>query len=129
MANTRLTLIGRVLRQPNARKYTNQELNASYVLTCSNDFEGTAKSVIAGLNGAGFSKDDYRQNDFREPKDKDIFEYANNENDSDEDKNSEFLSADVNAEIIAKNIEQGNKINDILGSLLVDEFISTIRDL
>lgn len=116
-------LIGRVLRQPNARKYTNQELNVSYVLTCSNDFEGTAKSVIAGLNGAGFSKDDYRQKDFREleeivkpqePKDKDIFEYANNENDSDEDKNSEFLSADVNAENIAKNIEQGNKINDIL---------------
>ena len=116
-------LIGRVLRQPNARKYTNQELNVSYVLTCSNDFEGTAKSVIAGLNGAGFSKDDYRQKDFREleeivrpqePKDKDIFEYANNENDSDEDKNSEFLSADVNVEIIAKNIEQGNKINDIL---------------
>lgn len=116
-------LIGRVLRQPNARKYTNQELNVSYVLTCSNDFEGTAKSVIAGLNGAGFSKDDYRQKDFREleeivrpqePKDKDIFEYANNENDSDEDKNSEFLSADVNVENIAKNIEQGNKINDIL---------------
>lgn len=51
-------LIGRVLRQPNARKYTNQELNVSYVLTCSNDFERTAKSVIAGLNGAGFSKND-----------------------------------------------------------------------
>ena len=55
-----------MLRQPNARKYTNQELNVSYVLTCSNDFERTAKSVIAGLNGAGFSKDDYRQKDFRE---------------------------------------------------------------
>lgn len=36
------------------------------MLTCSNDFDTTAKSVIAGLNGAGFSKDDYRQNDFRE---------------------------------------------------------------
>ena len=117
-------LIGRVLRQPNARKYTNQELNVSYVLTCSNDFERTAKSVIAGLNGAGFSKDDYRQKDFRELeemaekpqelKDKDILEYANNENDSDEDKNSEFLSADVNAQNIAKNIELGNKTNDIL---------------
>lgn len=117
-------LIGRVLRQPNAIKYTNQELNVSYVLTCSNDFERTAKSVIAGLNGAGFSKDDYRQKDFRELeemaekpqelKDKDILEYANNENDSDEDKNSEFLSADVNAQNIAKNIELGNKTNDIL---------------
>lgn len=57
-------LIGRVLRQPNAIKYKNQDLNMSYVLTCSNDFDTTAKSVIAGLNGAGFSKDDYRQNDF-----------------------------------------------------------------
>lgn len=124
MANTRLTLIGRVLRQPNARKYTNQELNVSYVLTCSNDFERTAKSVIAGLNGAGFSKDDYRQKDFRELeemaekpqelKDKDIVEYANNENDSDEHKNSEFLSAYVNAQNIAKNIELGNKTNNIL---------------
>lgn len=110
-------LIGRVLRQPNARKYTNQELNVSYVLTCSNDFEGTAKSVIAGLNGAGFSKDDYRQKDFRELEEiasrpqklKDIY---TNENDG--DINSEFLSADVNVENIAKNIEQGNKINDIL---------------
>ena len=115
-------LIGRVLRQPNARKYTNQELNVSYVLTCSNDFERTVKSVIAGLNGAGFSKDDYRQKDFRELEEmaekpqelKDILEYANNENDSDEYKNSEFLSADVNAENIAKNIELGNKTNDIL---------------
>ena len=115
-------LIGRVLRQPNAKKYTNQELNVSYVLTCSNDFERTAKSVIAGLNGAGFSKDDYRQKDFRELEEmaekpqelKDILEYANNENDSDEDKNSEFLSADVNAQNIAKNIELGNKTNDIL---------------
>ena len=115
-------LIGRVLRQPNDRKYTNQELNVSYVLTCSNDFERTAKSVIAGLNGAGFSKDDYRQKDFRELEEmaekpqelKDILEYANNENDSDEDKNSEFLSADVNAQNIAKNIELGNKTNDIL---------------
>ena len=115
-------LIGRVLRQPNAIKYKNQDLNMSYVLTCSNDFERTAKSVIAGLNGAGFSKDDYRQKDFRELEEmaekpqelKDIVEYANNENDSDEDKNSEFLSADVNAQNIAKNIELGNKTNDIL---------------
>lgn len=92
----------------------------SYVLTCSNDFEKTAKSVIAGLNGAGFSKDDYRQNDFREldePKPRvlennGILEYANDENNSNE--NSEFLSADVNAQNIAKNIELGNKTNDIL---------------
>ncbi|MCI7247115.1 MAG: hypothetical protein MR481_04245 [Campylobacter sp.] len=113
-------LIGRVLRQPNARKYTNQELNVSYVLTCSNDFEKTAKSVIAGLNGAGFSKDDYRQNNFREldePKPRvlennGILEYTNDENNSNE--NSEFLSADVSIDNITKNIELVNKVSKIL---------------
>nr|WP_321318682.1 DEAD/DEAH box helicase family protein [uncultured Campylobacter sp.] len=113
-------LIGRVLRQPNAIKYKNQDLNMSYVLTCSNDFDTTAKSVIAGLNGAGFSKDDYRQKDFREleelkPRvleDKSIFEYANDENNGDE--NSEFLSADISIDNITKNIELENKVNKIL---------------
>ncbi|MDY2764278.1 hypothetical protein [Campylobacter sp.] len=113
-------LIGRVLRQPNARKYTNQELNVSYVLTCSNDFDATAKSVIAGLNGAGFSKDDYRQNNFREldePKPRvlennGILEYTNDENNSNE--NSEFLSADVSIDNITKNIELVNKVSKIL---------------
>ena len=112
-------LIGRVLRQPNSKKYTNQELNISYVLTCSNDFHATAKSVIAGLNGAGFSKNDYRQKDFTEldeimqtPKElpnKDIFEYTN-----DSDENSEFLSADINVENITKNTQLNSKTNNIL---------------
>lgn len=111
-------LIGRVLRQPNAIKYKNQDLNMSYVLTCSNDFDTTAKSVIAGLNGAGFSKDDYRQNDFRElgelkpREDKSILEYANDENNGDE--NSEFLSADISIDNITKNIELENKVSKIL---------------
>lgn len=125
-------LIGRVLRQPNARKYTNQELNVSYVLTCSNDFERTAKSVIAGLNGAGFSKDDYRQKDFREldepREDKGILEYANDENNSNE--NSEFLSADVNAENIAKNIELENKVSKILenAKTMANEYDKEIKE-
>ena len=113
-------LIGRVLRQPNAIKYKNQDLNMSYVLTCSNDFDTTAKSVIAGLNGAGFSKDDYRQNNFREldePKPRvlennGILEYTNDENNSNE--NSEFLSADVSIDNITKNIELVNKVSKIL---------------
>ena len=90
------------------------------MLTCSNDFERTAKSVIAGLNGAGFSKDDYRQNDFREldePKPRvlennGILEYANDENNSNE--NSEFLSADVSIDNITKNIGLENKVSKIL---------------
>lgn len=129
-------LIGRVLRQPNTRKYTNQELNMSYVFTCSNDFDTTAKSVIAGLNGAGFSKDDYRQNDFREldeiePKpreDKGILEYANDKNNSNE--NSEFLSADVNIDNITKNIELENKVSKILenAKTIANEYDKEIKE-
>ena len=129
-------LIGRVLRQPNAKKYKNQDLNMSYVLTCSNDFEKTAKSVIAGLNGAGFSKDDYRQKDYREldePKSRvlennGILEYANDENNSDE--NSEFLSADVSIDNITKNIELENKVSKILenAKTMANEYDKEIKE-
>ncbi|WP_181563749.1 DEAD/DEAH box helicase [Campylobacter hyointestinalis] len=127
-------LIGRVLRQPNAKKYKNQDLNMSYVLTCSNDFEKTAKSVIAGLNGAGFSKDDYRQKDFRELdesrvlENNDILEYANDENNGDE--NSEFLSADVSIDNITKNIELENKVSKIFenAKTMANEYDKEIKE-
>ena len=53
-------IVGRVLRQPHARRHGDAVLNLSFVLSCSADFNGTVKSVVAGLNGAGFSADDYR---------------------------------------------------------------------
>ena len=53
-------IVGRVLRQPHAHKYDDAVLNLSFVLSCSADFNGTVKSVVAGLNGAGFSANDYR---------------------------------------------------------------------
>lgn len=53
-------IVGRVLRQPYASKHTSNLLNMSYVLSSSNDFQSTVKSVAAGLNGAGFSSKDYR---------------------------------------------------------------------
>lgn len=53
-------IVGRVLRQPYASKHTSNLLNMSYVLSSSNDFQATVKSVAAGLNGAGFSSRDYR---------------------------------------------------------------------
>lgn len=53
-------IVGRVLRQPYATKHTSKLLNMSYVLSSSNDFQSTVKSVAAGLNGAGFSSKDYR---------------------------------------------------------------------
>ena len=102
------------------------------MLTCSNDFERTAKSVIAGLNGAGFSKDDYRQKDFREldepREDKGILEYANDENNSNE--NSEFLSADVSIDNITKNIELENKVSKILenAKTMANEYDKEIKE-
>mgnify|MGYP004522822539 CR=1 FL=1 len=52
-------IVGRILRQPNAKKCKATLLNTSFVLTCSNDFQETLKSVVKGLNGAGFSRKDY----------------------------------------------------------------------
>ena len=56
-------ILGRVLRQPHARKQPNTLLNMSYVLTSSNDFGATLKQIVAGLNSAGFSKRDFRAAD------------------------------------------------------------------
>lgn len=53
-------IVGRILRQPYAKKHSAPLLNTSYVLTCSNDFRITLESIVAGLNNAGFSRKDYR---------------------------------------------------------------------
>ena len=60
-------IVGRVLRQPHAHKYDDAVLNLSFVLSCSSDFNGTVKSVVDGLNGAGFSANDYRIAESQEP--------------------------------------------------------------
>ncbi len=59
-------IVGRILRQPYAKKHSSSLLNSSYVLTCSNDFRKTLDSVVSGLNKAGFSKKDYRLGQFVE---------------------------------------------------------------
>lgn len=56
-------ILGRVLRQPHARRSPSPNLNISYVLTSSADFQQTIKNIIKGLNDAGFSKDEYRVGD------------------------------------------------------------------
>lgn len=53
-------VLGRVLRQPHAKKQQNSLLNMSYVLTSSNDFNTTLNHIITGLNSAGFSRRDFR---------------------------------------------------------------------
>ncbi|WP_293824471.1 DEAD/DEAH box helicase family protein [uncultured Parolsenella sp.] len=51
-------IVGRVLRQPYARRSLARCLNISYVLTSSADFSETIDQVVNGLNGAGFSNRD-----------------------------------------------------------------------
>lgn len=56
-------ILGRVLRQPHARRHPELLLNMSYVLTSSNIFNDTLEKIIAGLNNAGFSRKDFRSVD------------------------------------------------------------------
>ena len=53
-------IVGRILRQPYARRHSDPLLNMSFVLASSGDFQTTVRSVVEGLNGAGFSASDYR---------------------------------------------------------------------
>ncbi|MCI5968925.1 DEAD/DEAH box helicase family protein [Helicobacter sp.] len=53
-------IVGRILRQPNARKSSQSSLNCSYVLSYSDKFDAAISEIQTGLQGAGFSKNDYR---------------------------------------------------------------------
>jgi type III restriction enzyme len=52
-------ILGRILRLPYTRRYSDNLLNISYVLTSSADFDKTIRTVVSGLNDVGFSKSDY----------------------------------------------------------------------
>lgn len=60
-------ILGRILRQPYAKRHGSPLLNTSYVLTCSNDFRNTLDSIVSGLNMAGFSRKDFRVGEVPEP--------------------------------------------------------------
>lgn len=103
-------LIGRVLRQPYATRCACKALNASYVLTSSNNFNLTAENVVVALNGAGFSRDDFRQEDFakntevkkgKKPNDDaDLFaEFNNDEKYENKEYNNEEYEDDDNVDV------------------------------
>lgn len=64
-------VLGRILRQPNARRSSDPLLNESYVLTSKQDFYEAAEAVIKSLRDAGFSRRDYRLAKNDPPKSKD----------------------------------------------------------
>lgn len=56
-------ILGRILRQPYAKKHEEEFLNLSYVFTASPNFRDTLENIIRSLNRAGFSAKDYRVQD------------------------------------------------------------------
>ena len=56
-------ILGRILRQPHIRSHGHAPLNMSYVLTASAVFSQALEKIVAGLNRAGFSRNDYRTPD------------------------------------------------------------------
>jgi type III restriction enzyme len=53
-------ILGRILRLPHVTRNSDEMLNMSYVFTSSNAFQETLQRIIAGLNNAGMSEQDYR---------------------------------------------------------------------
>ncbi|WP_164129888.1 DEAD/DEAH box helicase [Sharpea azabuensis] len=96
-------ILGRILRLPNTRKNEREVLNLSYVITSSNTFYATLEKVVAGLNAAGFTKKDYRIDDYIEP-------------------DAEFSEEQVdNIQIESKlDTDDTNNISDEIDSLNVD---------
>jgi type III restriction enzyme len=59
-------VVGRVLRQPYARKHQRNLLNNAFVLASSAHFISTLDKIVEGLNLAGFSRKDLRAKDAAE---------------------------------------------------------------
>ncbi|MBI3903879.1 MAG: DEAD/DEAH box helicase family protein [Nitrosomonadales bacterium] len=56
-------ILGRILRQPYIRPHGYVPLNMSYVLTASAVFSQALEKIVAALNRAGFSRNDFRTPD------------------------------------------------------------------
>lgn len=53
-------ILGRILRRPFTKNFSEELLNMSYVFTSSADFRQTLDKIVTGLNAAGFSEHEYR---------------------------------------------------------------------
>ena len=118
-------ILGRILRRPFTKNFSEQKLNMSYVFTASADFRQTLEKIIVGLNSAGFSENEYRAvNEVEEiPEEKNSVEPLQLENLSTDEKNiseekisdeknsieEEFKKADELGKEYEKNFVQANK--------------------
>ena len=60
-------ILGRILRRPFTKNFSDELLNMSYVFTSSADFRHTLDKIVTGLNAAGFSDKEYRAVDDSDP--------------------------------------------------------------
>lgn len=73
-------ILGRILRRPFTKNFSDTLLNQSYVFTSSADFQATLDKIVTGLNSAGFSRrecriaDDLPPTDFTPPAQGNIFQ-------------------------------------------------------
>lgn len=113
-------ILGRILRQPYAKRHSSPLLNTSYVLTCSNDFRNTLDSIVSGLNMAGFSRKDFRVGEVPEPapgpKQDETEQIKMGENTPDTD-----LFDDVDTEAVKQALEEKGEQSDLpLSDMLQD---------
>ena len=60
-------ILGRILRRPFTKNFTDEYLNMSYVFTSAEDFRKTLDNIVLGLNAAGFSEKEFRAVEDTEP--------------------------------------------------------------
>lgn len=135
-------ILGRILRQPYTTKHETPFLNMSYVVTSSNDFRETLDKVVVGLNKAGFSRSDCREESYIESEDieeNSIIEERNKqlyievadkviEDIAVQETNEEFLEVDFDEvkNILQERVE--NEIdNKVLNNDITDMFNSAIN--
>jgi len=53
-------ILGRILRRPFTKNFSDELLNMSYVFTSSADFRQTLSKIVVGLNSAGFTEKEFR---------------------------------------------------------------------
>jgi len=110
-------ILGRILRQPYVIKHQSDFLNNSYVITASDKFNETLKSIVKGLNEAGFSDLDYVAEDFTTAENQKLkltapvvnqpeINFPNNENNKTETQNT---TEEINTQIINYNNNDNTK--------------------
>lgn len=128
-------IVGRILRQPYARKHKASLLNTSYVFTNSKDFHSTLDSIIAGLNEAGFSKKDFRVGrvdnaleDFNQ-----VYKQINlsdEENSQDEDEFNDITPEEIKKNLVNYSEAVNDELNEMIREAMtqVNEYTYTLKE-